>query len=84
MITVYETRYYPPSDNAGAKIKVTNTRTRESRLQTWDWAVNGGHDQHMHAVHQATALPMHVVYGGETKHGYLWVATQTRSDDAEV
>lgn len=73
MITVYETEFFGPDDSSGQRIKVTNTRTSRSRWHMWDYAVNHGPDQHQHAVHEATELALDVVYGGETKRGYLWV-----------
>jgi hypothetical protein len=74
MITVYETKYYGPTDHNGSRIKVTNTRTGKSRWHHWDHAVNAGPDQHEHAVREcAVATFASVTYGGETKQGYLFV-----------
>ena len=76
MITIYETKYYGPSYHAGPRIKVKNTRTGKSRWHYWDYSVNGGPDQHAHAVRECAALIFHKVeYGGETKHGYIFVTT---------
>ena len=74
MITIFETKYYGPTDHAGPRIKVKNTRTGKSRWHTWDYSVNGGTDQHEHAVRESAAVIFHTVeYGGETKDGYLFV-----------
>jgi len=76
-VTVYETRYMGPTDNNGARIRVTNRRSGESKTWHWDYAINGGHDQHMHAVGQcAIGEVVSVEYGGETRNGYLWVVTR--------
>ena len=73
MITVYETRYYGPTDNNGSRIRVTNKRTGKSRIHHWDYSVNGGIDQHEDAVQACSAHPLDIHYGGETKQGYLFV-----------
>jgi hypothetical protein len=75
MITIYETRYYGPTDNNGSRIRVTNKRTGKSRWHHWDHSVNAGPDQHEHAVrqHRGMADEIPVRYGGETKLGYLFV-----------
>ena len=81
MITIFETRYYGPTDNAGPRIKVTNTRTGKSRWHHWDYSVNGGTDQHEHAVRECSAATFQsVAYGGETKEGYLF-ATATWTEE---
>jgi hypothetical protein len=77
MITIYETRFIGATDHKGSRIKVTNTRTTASRQVPWEWSINGGHDQHQHAVRQCAAGDiLSVEYGGETRLGYLWVVTQ--------
>lgn len=74
MITIFETRYHGPTDYNGSRIRVTNTRTGRSRVHQWDYAVNGGTEQHEHAVQECSAEILRVIrYGGETKHGYLFV-----------
>ena len=75
MMTIYETRYYGPTDNRGSRIKVTNTRTGKSRWHHWDYAVNWGIDQHEHAVRECSVPNFtRVVMAGETRHGYLFAA----------
>jgi hypothetical protein len=75
VITIYETKYLGPTDNRGARIKVTNKRTGKSRVHHWDYSVNAGISQHEHAVREcAVATFESVAYGGETKHGYLFTA----------
>jgi hypothetical protein len=73
MITIYETKYLPATDNAGTRIRVTNKRTGKSRIHHWDYSVNGGPDQHEHAVRECSAFIFTTVaLGGETKDGYLF------------
>jgi hypothetical protein len=81
MITIYETAYYGPTDNNGSRIRVTNKRTGKSRWHHWDYSINGGPDQHEHAVREC-AIPnfTRVEVAGETKHGWLFVTT-TREDE---
>ena len=80
MITIYETKYLPATDNAGTRIRVTNKRTGKSRIHHWDYSVNGGTDQHAHAVREcAVANFASVTYAGDTKMGYLFV-TNTEAD----
>lgn len=76
MLTIFETRYYGPTDNRGSRIKVTNTRTGQSRWHHWDYSVNAGRDQHEHAVRECSVASFVTVeYGGETKQGYLFITT---------
>jgi hypothetical protein len=72
MITIFETKYYGPTDNNGSRIKVTNKRTNKSRWHHWDYAVNAGLDQHEHAVWQSAAVAVSVTLGGITDKGYLF------------
>jgi hypothetical protein len=75
MITIYETKYLPATDNAGTRIKVTNKRTGKSRIHHWDYSVNAGTEQHEHAVRECSVASFATVaLGGETKDGYLFVA----------
>ena len=75
MITIYETRYYGPTDNNGSRIRVTNKRTGKSRIHHWDYSVNAGIDQHEHAVRECSADMLGLVQvAGETKMGYLFTA----------
>lgn len=73
MLTIYETKYYGPTDNRGSRIRITNKRTGKSRTHHWDYAVNAGRDQHEHAVWRCAEGVFTVTYGGETKDGYLFV-----------
>ena len=82
MITVYSTAYYGPTDNSGSRIKVTNTRTGNSRWHHWNYAVDGGLDQHEHAVRECSVASFRAVrYGGETDKGYLLVATTNGEEE---
>ena len=75
MITIYETKYLPATDHAGTRIRVTNKRTGKSRIQHWDYSINGGIDQHEYAVREASTDMLGLVQmAGETKHGYLFTA----------
>lgn len=73
MLTTYETKYLFPTDHQGARIKVTNTRTGKSRIHRWDYSVNGGPDQHEHAVRERAEGAVTVTLSGETKLGWLFV-----------
>jgi hypothetical protein len=77
MVTIYETRYYGPTDNNGSRIRVKNLRTGESKTWHWDYAINSGHDQHKHAVTQcAIGEVVSVEYGGESRQSYYWTVTR--------
>jgi len=75
MPTIYETAYYGPTDNHGPRIRVTNTKTGKKNWHRWDYSVNGGHDQHKHAIRECTVAHWESIqYGGDTKRGYLFAA----------
>lgn len=80
MLTIYETAYYGPTDNRGQRIKVTNRRTGESRWHSWDYAINGGPDQHHYAVSCCAKQFYKIELAGETKRGWLFITT---SEDEE-
>lgn len=83
-ITIFETRYHGPTDNNGSRIRVTNTLTGKSRVHQWNYAVNGGTDQHEHAVRECSADPLGFVQlAGETKHGYLFAAQKLTTTTGE-
>lgn len=75
MLTIYETTYYGPTEHAGQRIKVTNRRTGLSRWHHWDYSVNGGIDQHIHAVQCCATQFYKIELGGETKRGWLFITT---------
>jgi len=76
MSTIYETKFYGPTDNAGARIKVTNMKTGHYKWHYWNYEVDYGQAQHLHALTVCAKVnPNGVTLGGETKMSYLWVAS---------
>lgn len=72
--TVYETRFFGPTDNQGSRVKVINTMHDTYRWHYWDYALPSGLGQHEEAVwRNSYGEVKRVEYGGKTKQGYLWV-----------
>jgi hypothetical protein len=79
--TVYETRFFGPTDNRGSRVKVTNTKLENYRWHHWDYSAGNGLDQHREAVWRNSYGDVQAVnYGGQTKQGYLWVVERKEED----
>ena len=70
----YRTAYARATETRGAKIKVLNLITNQSRLVPMDFAVGGGEAQHEHAIREVAAgdiVSVDVI--GSWEKGYYFV-----------
>ena len=80
--TVYETRFFGPTNHRGSRIKVTNTKHANHRWHHWDYALPSGMGQHEEAVRlNSLGGVKRVEYGGQTPKGYLWVVEREHEED---